>query len=230
LILFILHHPKIKKILSILLPCFLIPLTLFLGAKTSGSRQAAYVSFFLALLALLFFFTGLESKKTGSRRLVLSSLVIALCVVGRFIPFFKPISALTILAALYLGGESGFLIGSLSALISDFSFGIGPWTPFQMVAWGCIGLIAGYLSKPLKRSRFFLLFYGIISGIFFSAVMDVWTVLWYSGEFRTDLYLAALLSALPFTILYAISNFLFLWLLAKPLGQKLERIQIKYGI
>ena len=93
-----------------------------------------------------------------------------------------------------------------------------------------IGLIAGLLSKPLKKSRTLLLIFGVLSGIVFSVVMDIWTVLLYNDGFDIRLYLSALMTALPHTVLYSVSNFLFLLILAKPFGEKLERIRIKYGL
>lgn len=99
-----------------------------------------------------------------------------------------------------------------------------------MLAWGLVGLFAGYLSKYLKNSRVLLLIYGALSGAFFSFVMDVWTVLWYNGTFDLSLYKGALISAAPFTLLYSVSNVVFLFLLAKPFGEKFARIELKYGL
>ena len=162
--------------------------------------------------------------------MVIVAVMTALCIVGRFIPFFKPVTALTIITAMYFGGEAGFFVGAMSAVLSNFYFGQGPWTPFQMLAWGLVGLFAGYLAKPLKTGKVFLLFFGVLSGVIFSFVMDIWTVLWYNGTFDFGMYLSAMSAAVPHTALYAISNFIFLWLLAKPIGEKLERIKIKYGV
>ena len=72
--------------------------------------------------------------------------------------------------------------------------------------------------------------YGVLSGVAYSFIMDVWTVLWYSGGFDWKLYLAAITSAIPFTALYAASNVVFLWILRKPGGHKLQRVKIKYGV
>ena len=165
-----------------------------------------------------------------SRRIVIISVIIALTVVGRFIPFFKPVAALTIISGIYLGKEAGFLTGSLSILLSNFYFGQGPWTPFQMLAFGLIGLISALLSEPLKNSKVLLLIYGALSGLFLSAILDIWTVIWYNGGFDVNLYLTAFVTALPHTLLYVVSNVIFLLFLTKPFGEKLERIKIKYGI
>ena len=69
----------------------------------------------------------------------------------------------------------------------------------------------------------------MFAGVAYSFIMDVWTVLWYNGSFNPALYAAALASALPYTVLYAISNVVFLNLLSRPFGEKLDRVRIKYG-
>ena len=61
-------------------------------------------------------------------------------------------------------------------------------------------------------------------------IMDVWTVLWYGQGFSLPLYLAALGTALPHTTLYAVSNVIYLALFARPFGEKLERLRVKYGV
>lgn len=226
----VIKNSRLRSLLRYGLPFVLIPLLVVLGAVVFRGRQYLLISLGIAALALLCFIAGFERKKTGALRLVLVAVMTALSIAGRFIPLFKPVTALTILTALYLGAESGFLVGALSALLSNFYFGQGPWTAFQMLAWGMIGLIAGYLAGPLKSRRWLLLLYGLLSGVVYSMLMDVWTVLWMDNGFQAGLYLGAITAALPHTVLYALSNVAFLWLLAKPIGQKLERIRIKYGV
>lgn len=221
---------KLRNLIRIITPFVLIPLVAILGTVIFDAKKHIFISLFVAVLSLLVFATGFERKSTGSRRLVISAVMIALSVVGRMIPVFKPVTAMTIISAVYLGPEAGFLVGSMSALLSNFFFGQGPWTPFQMLGWGLIGFIAGLLSKQLKKSRILLLIYGLVSGITYSFVMDIWTVLWHQGGFDLDLYIASIVTALPHTILYAVSNCAFLWLLAPAFGRKLERIKIKYGV
>ena len=226
----VIKNSRLRTLLRYGLPFVGIPLLVILGALVFRGRQYLLISLGVAAMALLCFVAGFERKKTGARRLVLVAVMTALSVAGRFIPLFKPVTALTILTALYLGGESGFLVGALSALLSNFSFGQGPWTAFQMLAWGMIGLVAGYLAGPLKKHRWPLLLYGLVSGVVYSLLMDVWTVLWVDGGFQGGMYRSVILAALPHTALYALSNVAFLWLLAKPIGEKLERIRIKYGV
>lgn len=219
-----------RRALGVLIPLIAIPALVVLGVVALDEKRHLLVSFGVAVLALVLFLTGFERKSTGTRRLVIVSVMTALCIAGRFIPFFKPVTALTIITAMYLGGESGFLVGALAAVLSNFYFGQGPWTPFQMMAWGMIGLVSGILHRPLKRSRAFLLIYGVLCGALYSFAMDAWTVLWYDGGFRWELYLAAIATAIPHTILYSVSNFAFLWLCARSFGEKLERVRLKYGV
>lgn len=219
-----------RNILRYAIPFGLIPALVLTGAAVFGEKRYLILSLGVAALSLLLFAAGIEKKNIGSRRMVIVAVMTALVVFGRFIPLFKPITAICMLTAMYLGAEAGFLCGALSVLISNIYFGQGPWTPFQMLGFGLIGLIAGYLSAPLIRSRVFLVCYGVLAGVAYSMLMDVWTVLWYSGGFHIGLYLTAIVSALPYTALYAFSNAAFLLLLRKPFGEKLGRIKKKYGV
>lgn len=221
---------RAREILKVVLPFIAMPLLAAAGAILLPQKAHLLVSLCMACMALLLFLTGFERRKTGGRRMVIVSVMTALCIVGRFIPFFKPITALTVITAMYLGGEAGFLTGALSAALSNFYFGQGPWTPFQMLAWGFIGLIAGEMAGALKRHRWLLLLYGAAAGVAFSLIMDVWNVLWYGGGFDWALYAAAVATALPHTVLYTVSNVVFLYCLARPFGKKMERIKVKYGV
>lgn len=222
--------PTLRKLLSVLIPALLIPATVLAGAMLFEAGAYVWISLIVAVLSLVLLIAGFERREIGTRRTVLVSIMVAMCIVGRIIPLFKPVSAICILTAVYLGPQAGFYTGATAALLSNFLFGQGPWTPFQMLAWGLIGLFAGLLAKPLQKSRILLLLYGVASGVAFSAVMDVWSVLWMSGSLTPAAFSAALLAALPHTALYAVSNLAFLLLLATPIGDKLARIKLKYGV
>ena len=226
----VIKNRSARNIIKAAVPFIIVPSLTILGAVTFDRKRHIIISLAIAVSALLLFAAGFEKKSTGTRRLVLTAVMTVLCFAGRFIPFLKPITALTIITGMYLGGEAGFLVGAMTAILSNFYFGQGPWTAFQMLAWGTIGLFAGILSSPLRRSRGFLLAYGFICGIAYSFIMDIWTVLWYAEGFSLKLYGAALVTAIPYTASYCISNVLFLYVLAKPFGDKLGRIKLKYGV
>jgi len=226
----VIANEPLRRVLQWLLPLLLIPAVVVGGAHFFPESRHLFVSFAAAALSVLLFLAGIERKKTGTRRMVLTAVMTALCIASRFLPLCQPVTAIIILTALYLGREAGFLTGAMAALLSNFYFGQGPWTAFQMLAWGMTGWIAGLLADPLKRSKVLLLLFGILSGIGYSMLMDVWTVLQYSGNFTLPLYAAKLMTAIPYTLLYALSNFLFLLWMRKPFGEKLERIRVRYGV
>lgn len=226
----IIKNQTVRTVLRYVIPFGVIPALVILGATVFDEKRYLIISFGVAIASIVLFMTGIEKKNIGSRRMVMVAVMTALAVIGRFIPLFKPITALCVMAAMYLGAEAGFLCGALSVLVSNIYFGQGPWTPFQMLGFGLIGLFAGYLSEPLRKSRVLLIGYGVLAGIAYSMMMDVWTVLWYNGSFSPALYLTAIVSAIPYTALYAVSNVTFLLLLRKPMGEKLGRIKLKYGV
>ena len=223
-----------KKVFLYLVYAVAFPLLAIGGAFVFKDKFYAWVTLAAVLLACLPFFIRFEKKETDAKTLILIAVMIALSVVGRFIfaplPGFKPVTAMTVLTAMYFGSDAGFMTGALTAVISNFYFGQGPWTPFQMFSWGIIGLIAGIFAEKLKKSKVFLSIFGALSGILYSLLMDIWTVLWADGYFNFARYLAALVSSLQFTVIYAVSNVIFLLLLSKPTGKILQRVKTKYGI
>jgi energy-coupling factor transport system substrate-specific component len=226
----VIRSRAVRSTIKTVVPFLAVPALAVIGGITFREKRHIIVSLAIAVLALLLFAAGFEKKTTGSRRLVIASVMIALCFTGRFIPFIKPVTALTIISGIYLGGETGFLVGAMSAILSNFYFGQGPWTAFQMLAWGLIGYAAGVMADPLKKNTAVRLIFGAVSGIAYSFIMDIWTVLWYGNGFSFSLYAAALTTAIPYTVSYALSNVLFLWLLFRPFGEKLERVKVKYGV
>ena len=119
-------NKKIRDILRFLIPLVLIPVTVWMGATVFDEKRHIFVSLFVAILTLCLFIAGIEKKIVGTRRMVIVAVMTALSIAGRFIPFFKPITAITMITAMYLGAESGFTVGAFSALISNFYFGQGP--------------------------------------------------------------------------------------------------------
>lgn len=223
-----------KKVIKYLCVFLVAPLIVLCGVFFLGDRKYAFVSLALSVVACIPFFVSFEKGKNDARRIVIIAVMTALSVAGRFvfapIPFFKPVTAIVIITAIYLGAEAGFITGAFSAVVSNFYFGQGPWTPFQMFAWGLIGFLAGLLAKRLLESKVLLIIFGALSGVVFSFIMDVWTTLWADGTFNIARFIASITTAAPFTVVYMVSNAIFLLLLTKPIGRKLQRLKTKYGI
>lgn len=223
-----------KKWLSYIILCLIVPAVVLGGALLFKEKQYAWISLCVTVLSCIPFFLHFEHSENDVRKLILIAVMVAISVIGRFIfapiPGFKPVTAMVVITAMYFGGEAGFMTGALSAVISNFYFGQGPWTPFQMFSWGIVGFLAGVIADPLKKSKIVLVVYAVVSGVLYSLLMDVWTVLWADGYFNISRYAAAVISAAQFTIIYAVSNVIFLLVFSKPIGKILERIKDKYRL
>ena len=203
------------------------------GFFLAGERAWAYLSVALAVLALLPAVWGFEKRKHKASELTVLAALVAFTAASRIalfaLPGVKPVTAAVILVSVYMGKEAGFATGALSALVSGFAFGLGSFTPFQMLAWGGCGFLAGWLGKLLQK-RIPLLVFGALSGALFSVVMELWTVASAYGNFSINLYLGSLAASLPTTALYAGTNVVFLALLQKPAIRIFGRLKKKYGV
>lgn len=225
---------KTKKLSALLLLCVIVPITVILSYSLFQNQRYDVISIAVALISTLSFVLSFEKNSANGKLVAIIAVMTALSVAGRFvfspIAFFKPVTAIVVITALYFGSEAGFITGAFSALLSNFYFGQGPWTPFQMMVWGMIGLLTGLLAKYIKKNFFTLAIWGAFSGILYSMVMDIWTTLWADSSFNLERYFFFVASSLPIMAVYAVSNVIFLLLLTKPMGKKLERLKTKYGI
>ena len=226
---------RLRKIVALIIYLVLIPIVNIVGYYLFKNKNYNLISIIVCLLMIIPFFIKFEFSRTSAREIVIVGVMVALSVVSRIIfsatPGFKPIASIIIISGVAFGGEIGFVVGALGALISNFFFGQGPWTPFQMFAWGFVGLISGLIRlKERKTNLIYIVIIGIISGIIYSALMDYYTTVSVDNEFNFSRYLMFIGNGLPFMITYAVSNSLFLILLYFPLTKKLGRIKLKYAV
>lgn len=206
-----------------------------LGVFAFNDRRYILISIIVAAVALIPFLLKFEKKKTDTKEIVIIAVMTAISVAGRcaFAPIqgFKPVTAVIIISAVYFGSEAGFVVGAFSALISNIFFGQGPWTPFQMFAWGILGFIGGIIAdKGLLKSKINLSVYAAVSGVLYSLLMDIWTVLSIDNTFSIARYIAAVGTSLPFMAMYAVSNVVFVLPMEKLFGVRLARIKKKYQL
>ena len=120
----------------------------------TGLEQSALLSLVVAVASLGLFFAGWEGSRPRLRDTMPVAVLAALGAAGRIlfapVPDFKPVSAIAIIAGAAFGRRSGFLVGALAALVSNFFFGQGPWTPWQMYAWGLVGYLGGVRSEERR--------------------------------------------------------------------------------
>ena len=110
-----------------------------------------------------------------------------------------------------LGGPAGFVVGALAALVSNFWLGQGPWTPWQMAAWGLAGLAGAALAKATHRrlGRWGLALACAVAGLVYGALLDLSVMVTYGGEQSLERYLALSARGIPFNVAHALGNFAF---------------------
>lgn len=214
-----------------------VPLTIFGGMFYFGDKKYYFISLLIILETLIPFFVSFESRKPDSRELIIISVICAIAVAGRaafyMIPQFEPVIAVVIIAGICFGGETGFLVGVITGFVSNFFFGQGPWTPWQMFAFGMVGFIAGILFRKgfLRKTKLSLcIFGGLATVIIFGGVMNTSNALLYYDSPTAETFISSYVMGFPFDVIHAVSTVFFLWFIAEPMIDKIERIKTKYGL
>ena len=178
-----------------------------------------------------------EKRKPQAREIVVISVLCGIAVAGRAaffsLPFFKPVVAIVIISGVCFGGETGFLVGAISGFVSNFFYGQGPWTPWQMFAFGIIGFISGILFTKgfLKKTKASLCIFGFFSVVLiYGGITNSSHIIQSQVKPTFDMFAASIISGLGFDLLHASATVFFLWFISEPMIEKIERIKIKYGL
>ncbi len=226
-----------RTLIATLMILILIPLTIYIGIFYLESRKYYFISLLIILETMIPFLMMFESRKPKARELVIISVLCGLAVAGRaafyMLPQFKPVLALIIISGVAFGGETGFIVGSVTGFISNFFFGQGPWTPWQMFAFGIVGFLAGLLFKKgfLKKIRALLSIFGFfVTLIIYGGIMNPASVIMWQNKITWEMIISAYMTGLPLDLVHALSTAFFLWFLSEPMIDKLQRIKVKYGL
>jgi len=96
---------------------------------------------------------------------------------------FEVVFVVVILAGRVLGSRPGFVVGVLAIALSSLVWGgFGPWTPYQMIALGWVGLGAGLIPTKWgresglgsRREVLMLAAYGAVASYLFGLLMNLW--------------------------------------------------------
>ena len=179
----------------------LIPATLLLGFQVWQVKNYYVLAVAVLLEAMIPFFLIFEGRKPQARELVVIAVLCALNIAGR--------------AALFM--------------LPEFK----PWTPWQMFAMGLIGFLGGvcFHNGPLRQSRLSLAIFGAVcSVVIYGGIMNPSTALIWARTLDWKVLLSYYLTGIPWDLVRGAATALFLWFGAEPMLEKLERIQIKYGL
>ncbi len=227
---------NIYSVLSIFF-YILIPSAIVVSAIVNEGRRYYIISMGIIILSFVTFALGFEKKRPQAKELTVLAVLTALGVAGRvafyMIPQFKASAAVIIITAAAFGSRSGFLCGATVGFISNFFFGQGPWTPWQMFAFGAVGFLAGVVFAPgrVKATRIGLCIYGFLSVfIVYGLIADTSSVFMFTQNITVKTVLATYASGVVFNLIHAGATVIFLAVLGMPLIKKLDRVCIKYGI
>lgn len=215
----------------------LAPLTILAGFFLLEDRKYYFISLLMVFYTMLPFFGGFERSRPQARELVILAVMIGLSVAGRAaffaVPQIKPMAALAVISGIALGRQSGFLVGSMSMFVSNFMFGQGPWTPWQMLGMGLVGFLAGLLAEKGflgKQKLPVLIFGGLATTFIYGLIVDGWSVLSATAEPSWQLAVTIYGLGFPLNLLHGAGTVIFLFFLERPMREKLERIKVKYGM
>lgn len=225
-----------RTMISAILILVVIPLTIYLGWRFAEGSY--YITSLLIIAYVMIpFFLVFEKRKPQARELVILAVMCAIAVASRaafiWVPFFKPLVGIVIITGIALGPESGFLCGATSGFVSNFIFGQGPWTPWQMFAFGIAGFLAGLLFQKgiLKKDKLPLcIFGGVVVMCVVGPLLDTCALFTMSSVVNTASAIGIYLSGLPVNAVQASAVVLTLLLVSRPLFDKLDRIKVKYGM
>ncbi|MBR0134713.1 MAG: ECF transporter S component [Clostridia bacterium] len=225
-------------IVTLVCVLLLAPAAIALGVSVWDDRRFYIVSLLIILISMLPFFVRFERRGLSASELVLLAAMIAIGVAGRaafyMIPQFKPAVAVVMITAAAFGPDSGFIAGAMIAFVSNFIFGQGPWTPWQMEAMGVIGYLTGLIFRKKDGSMPplipFAAFGGLATFVIYGLIADTSTVFTSQSEINWQNLTAAYASGVVFNLIHAASTVVFLLLLARPMLKKLNRIRVKFGL
>lgn len=185
----------------------------------------------MVVLAVAAFFFEFEARAAGSKEIALVAMLGTTSAVLRvpfaLLPGIQPCTYLIICSGYVFGPIAGFMVGAVTALVSNFFLGQGPWTPYQMFAWGLAGVAAAAMGR-FKLHILWLIPFGILWGYLYGAIMNTWywTAFIYPLTART--FAVAELNTVWFDTFHALGNALFLALFGSRTVAILQRFKSRF--
>ena len=175
-----------------------------------------------------------EKKVFSAEKAVMIAVLTAIAAVSRvpfaMIPSVQPTTFVIILSAVVFGGRTGFIIGALAALTSNMFLGQGPWTVWQMLAWGSIGFIFGVFKEFFKRNKGALIICAFISGVLFGFFMNLWFLTEiYIENFWTG-FLTSIATSIYMDAAHGLTNAVLIYFFFDRWYKILTRAKLKYGL
>jgi Prenyltransferase and squalene oxidase repeat len=190
-------------------------------------------SFLILGVVLLGGFAWYERSRPPSQVVALVAALAALAIAGRIafaaFPNVKPTTDIVVFAGYALGPAPGFAVGALTGLVSNFFFGQGPWTPWQMAGWGMCGLLGAGLALGVRNAgRLSLAAVCGFAGIAYGLLLNFSLMATYGGDFSIRYFLTLEVRAIPFDAAHAIGNVAFALLAGPAMVRMLTRFRERF--
>ena len=217
-------------ILLIGIAAFVAPL--FASLPLDGFVNWGLVATIMVILATVALFLEFEAAAVSSKEVALVAMLGTISAVLRVpfaaIPNVQPCTYLVICSGYVFGPIAGFMVGAVTALVSNFFLGQGPWTPYQMFAWGLVGISAAYF-KRFRLGTTWLIIFGVVWGYLYGWIMNTW--FWLSFVYPLTLRTFSLyqLNSIWFDTFHALGNALFLAFLGNKTIAILERFRKRFN-
>lgn len=227
---------RVSRTLSVLeLPALLAVPILMVTLALSGVDATAGLTLLVSLLAVGLVFASFEASRPPLRQLMPTAVLAATAAAGRVlfapIPDVKPVSAIAVIAGATLGRRSGFMVGAVAALVSNFFFGQGSWTPWQMYAWGLVGYLGGVIADRGLLERGGVLYaWGFLSALMYGAILNGYYVLGFVRPLTWPSVLAAYAAGFPLDCVHGVATAAFLAAIWLPWGRSIRRVVRKYDL
>ena len=227
--------PRARALAALEVPALLAVPTAMAALALAGVPATAGLTLAVALLAVGLMLASFEASRPALRQLMPTAVLAAVAAAGRVLfspsPDVKPVSAVAIVAGAALGRRSGFAVGAVAALVSNFFFGQGPWTPWQMYAWGLVGYVGGVLGEKGLLSRGAVLYsWGFASGLVYGLILNGYHVLGYVQPLTWESALLACAASLPLDVTHGVATVAFLAAIWLPWGRAIRRVVAKYEL
>jgi energy-coupling factor transport system substrate-specific component len=190
-------------------------------------------SFLILAAVLVGGFAWYERSRPPSQVVALVAALAALAIAGRIafaaFPNVKPTTDIVIFAGYALGPAPGFAVGALAALVSNFWFGQGPWTPWQMAGWGLCGVLGAALALGARNAgRLSLAAVCGFAGIAYGALLNFSLMATYGGELSLQRFGVLEARAIPFDAAHALGNIAFALIAGPAMVRMLIRFRERF--
>lgn len=190
-------------------------------------------SFLILGTVLVAGFAWYERSRPPSQVVALVAALAALAIAGRIafaaFPNVKPTTDIIIFAGYALGGAPGFAVGALAALVSNFWFGQGPWTPWQMAGWGLCGILGAALALGVRNAgRLALAATGAFAAVIYGALLNFSLMATYGGDLSWARFWFYEGQAIPFEVAHATGNVVLALIAGPAMVRMLTRFRERF--